>query len=133
MIFDSSGNLYGTYEFGGTGGGGIVYELVRSGGGWNFVTLYNLVGQGGPLASLTIDAAGNLYGTASSDGQHGCGAVFKLVPSGGNWTYTSLHDFDCSDGAYPASNVSFDADGNLYGTTANGGAYNDGTVWEITP
>ena len=61
------------------------------------------------------------------------GNVFKLTPSGGGWTYSSLHDFTGgSDGAYPYSNVTFDAAGNLYGT-ASGGGRGVGVVWEITP
>jgi uncharacterized repeat protein (TIGR03803 family) len=81
-----------------------------------------------------MDAAGNLYGTTYWDGAYASGAVFKLTPSNGGWTYTSLHDFTGgSDGADPISNVVFDANGNLYGTTSYGGAYNYGVVWEITP
>lgn len=62
------------------------------------------------------------------------GSVFKLTPSNGSWTYTSLHDFTGgTDGANPTSNVVFDASGNLYGTAYGGGGYGDGVVWEITP
>ena len=81
-----------------------------------------------------MDGAGNLYGTTFCDGAKGAGSVFKLTPSGGSWTYTSLHDFTGgSDGANPISNVVFDANGSLYGTALNGGAHGVGVVWEITP
>ena len=139
LIFDAAGNLYGTTAGGGTSNGGTVFELVRSGGSWNFTVLYNLVGSGsvynpGPEAALTMDAAGNLYGTTYADGVNNCGSVFKLTPSNGSWTYTSLHDFSCGDdGEFPISNVSFDAAGNLYGTTESGGANGTGVVWEIVP
>ncbi len=81
-----------------------------------------------------MDAAGSLYGTTYGDGAFGAGSVFKLTPSNGSWIYTSLYDFtNGSDGAGPTSNVTFDASGNLYGTTALGGQYLGGTIWEITP
>ncbi|MGC2109613.1 MAG: choice-of-anchor tandem repeat GloVer-containing protein [Candidatus Korobacteraceae bacterium] len=139
LILDGAGNVYGTTAGGGTGGGGTVFELVRSGDGWNFTVLYNFAYSGsqflpGPQASLTMDAAGNLYGTAVFDGANGCGMVFKLSPGGGSWNLTTLHDFTCgNDGGEPFSNVVFDAAGNLYGTAGKGGAGNSGVAWEIAP
>lgn len=139
VIIDPSGNLYGTANQGGTGGGGTVFDLTPvNGGGWNFNTLYTFLslggGPSGPGDTPAMDAAGNLYGTTYLDGAYFFGAVFKLTPSNGGWTYTSLHDFTGgSDGAGPISNVVFDVNGNLYGTTSEGGAYGYGVVWEITP
>lgn len=138
-IFDQAGNLYGATSVGGPLGGGSVFELTPSGGGWNFTLLHAFSYSGdarspGPLGSLTMDAAGNLYGTTYADGANGCGAVFKLTPANGTWTYTSLHDFTChNDGGNPYGNVSFDSAGNIYGTASVGGTQNRGVVWEITP
>ena len=136
VILDGSGNLYGTTTEGGAGAG-TVYELSSSNGYWNFNLLASFSGNpniGGPWDSLVMDAAGNLYGTTASGGLYGDGAVFKLTPWNGGWLYTSLHDFYCStDGCTPYGSVLLDAKGNLYGTTAGGGAYYYGTVWEITP
>jgi uncharacterized repeat protein (TIGR03803 family) len=140
VIFDGSGNMYGSTVHHGQGGGGTVFELTPSGGGWTFSTIYGLSGSGsGPQATL-MDQAGSLYGTTFSDGAHGLGSVFKLTPSGGGtWTYTSLYDFTGgSDGANPYSNLVFDASGNLYGTTSAGGtglacSGGCGVVFEITP
>jgi uncharacterized repeat protein (TIGR03803 family) len=137
VIGDASGNLYGTTTLGGSRVGGTVFELSPYNGYWNFNLLASLTGNlnvGGSWASLVMDAAGNLYGTTASGGVYGEGAVFKLSPSNGGWTYTSLHDFVCStDGCGPHGSVLLDANGNIYGTTAGGGAYYHGTVWEITP
>jgi uncharacterized repeat protein (TIGR03803 family) len=139
LIFDSLGNLYGTTYVGGAGSGGTVFELTPSGGKWIFAPVYNFTGPGGPRSSLTMDAAGNLYGTTWADGAYGNGSVFKLTASSGGWNYTSLHDFTGgSDGEAPPGGVVLDANGNLYGTTAYGGAngcgYSGcGVVWEITP
>ena len=148
LVFDSVGNLYGTTTGGGDGGG-AVFELSPSGNNWTFTTLYTFpLNTGGPYASLTMDAAGNLYGTTVYGGQpdcngsFGCGNVFKLTPGNGGWTYTSLHNFTgLSDGGYPYAPVILDANGNLYGTTPFGGtsyycsAYGIGcgVVFEITP
>lgn len=81
-----------------------------------------------------IDADGNLYGTWENAGSHGFGSVFKLTPTNGGWTYTSLHDFTGGvDGSYPISGVVMDANGNLYGGTLEGETYGAGVLFEIAP
>jgi len=139
LIFDAAGDLYGTTARGGAGGGGTAFELTSTGGQWTFNLLYsfNAPIQGhdfpGSHASLAMDAAGNLYGTTVYDGVDAHGAVFKLTPSNGSWTYTSLHDFTGgTDGAQPESNVVFDSQGNMYGTASAAGTV-EGTAWQITP
>jgi uncharacterized repeat protein (TIGR03803 family) len=137
LVRDAAGNLYGATSQLGSAGGGTVFELTPSNGGWTFHLLYSLSGSGsspGPLRNLSLDAAGDVYGTTYAGGAYGYGSIFKLTPGNGTWTYTSLHDFtNGNDGAYPYSNVVFDANGNLYGTASQGGANNFGVVWEITP
>lgn len=136
LVFDRSGNLYGTTPYGGSGGGGTVFELSPSSGGWIYTTLYSFTGLGGPNnCRLIVDATGSLYGTTISDGAYGWGSVFKLAPSSGGWVYSDIYDFS-GDGnlGEPIAGVTLDALGNLYGTTATGGGvYNYGVVWEITP
>jgi uncharacterized repeat protein (TIGR03803 family) len=141
LIFDQAGNLYGTTAGGGTGNGGTTFELTPSKGvgPWTYTLVYRFSGDGsdGPLGTLVMDATGTLYGTVAGTPNE-CGSVFKLTPSNGGWTYTSLHDFtDGSDGCQPVGNVTFDGNGNLYGTASSGGAQSCpggcGTVWEITP
>jgi len=135
VILDSSGNLYGATSAGGSGGGGTVFQLTPSGGGWNFSVLYKFAGTSecGPHGDLLMDSAGNLYGATACDGAYGEGSVFKLAPSNGGWAETELHDFTgAGDGGYPFGNLVMDASGNLYGTTYNGGANGEGTVFEIS-
>jgi len=141
LIFDAAGNLYGTTSLGGANGGGTVFELSPSHGSWTLTTLYSFSGNLGPYGALTMDAAGNLYGTTLKDGANGQGAVFKLTKNGQSWMYTSLHDFTGgSDGGQPYGSVTFDANGNLYGTAAIGGntvgqcdqGMGCGVVWEIS-
>jgi|SRR5450631_833838 uncharacterized repeat protein (TIGR03803 family) len=94
----------------------------------------------GPLAGVILDASGNPYGTTDGGG-NGTGTVFELTPSaGGGWTEKTLYSFGVSgsgDGNYPAAGLVFDAAGNLYGTTADGGSGcvspGCGTVFELTP
>jgi uncharacterized repeat protein (TIGR03803 family) len=137
VVFDNSGNLYGATSGGGPGSGGTVYELMPSNSSWTFAVVYGFNGSAylpGPYDSLTMDAAGNLYGTTIKDGAHGTGSVFQLTPSFGGWTETDLYDFPSSaDGAFPYGNVLIDAKGNLYGTASQGGANGYGVIWEITP
>jgi uncharacterized repeat protein (TIGR03803 family) len=143
LVMDSSGNLYGTLYAGGTetcsdGYGdylcGAVYELSPDGsGGWSAKTIWNASQtEGWRPGSLTLDAAGNLYGTTIWAGPGEYGTVFELQRSGENWTHTVLLAFDQSgsEGAAPGSLV-FDKAGNLYGTTAFGGANEGGTVFEL--
>ncbi|MGA2902606.1 MAG: choice-of-anchor tandem repeat GloVer-containing protein [Candidatus Korobacteraceae bacterium] len=139
LMFDSSGNLYGQTLFDGpSGGGGTVFELSPSAGGWTFNTLYSFPGginngtEGNP--NLTMDSQGNLYGTTFANGAYDQGIVFKLTPSANGWIYTDLHDFTGGDDGCGAwSNVAMDSQGNLYGTSSSCGANGGGTVWEITP
>jgi uncharacterized repeat protein (TIGR03803 family) len=135
LIFDQSGNLYGTTSHGGMGYG-TVFELLPAGGSWTYSVLYSFTGPAScaSYGNLAMDAAGNLYGTRICGGAYGLGSVLKLTPSNSGWTYTDLHDFTGGgDGAGPYCNVTFDANGNLYGTASAGGSERFGVVWEITP
>jgi uncharacterized repeat protein (TIGR03803 family) len=133
LVMDGAGNLYGATSDGGSGHGGVVYELSPYGSGWTYQILYSLFGAEGPYESLTLDAAGNLYGAAFGDGANEAGMIFKLAPSNGSWTFTDLHDFDFKAEYFPYGAVALDANGNLFGTASGGGAYGKGAIWEITP
>ena len=114
--------------------GGGVFEVSPANGGWSFHLLYDFPDPAYPMDKLVMDAAGNLYGTTNAGGAYGVGSVFKLTPSNGGWTYTSLHDFTGPEGQFPESSVVLDANGNLYGTTYGGGTNGyGGVVFEITP
>jgi uncharacterized repeat protein (TIGR03803 family) len=139
MIFDAAGNLYGTTQYGGASGNGVVFKLVPgSNGRWTETVLYAFSGGtdgGTPEGSLVIDKKGNLYGTTNVGGDnqcYGCGVVFKLAPgSHGQWIETVLYAFTGgNDGAFPWAGLVSDKAGNLYGTTqtsAGGG----GNVFEL--
>jgi len=146
VVFDSSGNLYGTSYSGGNladcskQGCGTVYELSpATGGSWTETTVHTFTGGTdgkNPQAGLIRDAAGNFYGTTSAGGSGKSGTAFELSPgSGGTWTEKILHDFPSStgDGVNPDAPLIFDAAGNLYGTTIAGGPLGYGTVFEIRP
>ena len=87
------------------------------------------------FGSLIFDAAGKLYGTTTTGGTSGDGTVFELTPTGGGgWTEQVLYSFgNTPDGAYANAVPIFDAAGNLYGTTSEGGTNRDGTVFELMP
>lgn len=139
LIRDRNGNLFGT-TFRGFHNKGTVFELTSQG---TFKALYTFSGKGdggNPWASLTHDGHGNLYGTTFYGGNLNrhicqshpprCGVVFELTPDG---TETVLYTFTGgTDGAFPNSGLIRNAAGNLYGTTLEGGAYNNGTVFELT-
>jgi uncharacterized repeat protein (TIGR03803 family) len=142
LIADSAGNLYGTTYAGGAYGYGTVFELSpKTGGGWTSRILHSFQltsSDGGyPDASLIFDGSGNLYGTTNSGGNYSYGTAFELSPTrSGAWTEKVLHSFGpdtSTDGWFPAAGLVFDASGNLYGTTAAGGTYAGGVVFELTP
>ena len=146
MVLDSHRNLYGYTISGGANDRGVIYQLSPPGGGsgpWTETVIYNVCSLPGcqdgsqPVGGLLLDSHGNLYGVASESGMGG-GLVFELSPNGGgSWTYTVLYDFcsqtDCVDGSGPSGALIFDAHGNLYGTTAGGGANLAGAVFELSP
>jgi hypothetical protein len=161
LIADSAGNYYGTTFSGGSYvhqpcafyGCGIVFELSpNTSGGWGETVLYAFTGGAdgaNPAAGLVFDSQGNLYGTTSAGGHvtsgcnnSGCGTVFEISPSSsGFWTETTLYSFKGgNDGWYSEAPVTFDAAGNLYGTTSTGGPGKScasgngcGEVFKLTP
>jgi len=134
LVLDEAGNLYGSTAAGGVGNGGTVFQLSPSGDNWTETTLCSFTGSYGPYSSLTLDAAGNLYGTTYRDGAFDQGSVFKATRSGNDWICTDLHDFQQGTGGVnPIGGATVAPSGNLYGTTSAGGAYGNGGVWEITP
>jgi uncharacterized repeat protein (TIGR03803 family) len=142
LTMDATGNLYGVCPDGGPQGNGAAFKLTRGGsGGWGLTILYAFPEHAdgwGPVGTPIWDAKGNLYGVTAAGGNtacdDGCGAVFKLTPrANGKWAYTVLHLFNGQDGWLPEAGLIRDANGNLYGTTAYGGAHNAGEVFEITP
>jgi uncharacterized repeat protein (TIGR03803 family) len=141
LALDPQGNLYGAVQ-GGKYRAGIIYRLSRVQGGsgmdeaWRETVLYNFTGgaDGGFPEGVILDKAGNLYGICGVGGSYGYGTVFKLSPHPpSNWEYTLLHTFNGYDGAEPVANLTFGSNGKVYGTTATGGTYGGGVVFEITP
>ena len=174
VTLDGAGNLYGTTTT------NSVYKLTHRSGGWTFARLYNSGSYGGltigpngtfyginassavfnlqppphfvpnlfapwiettlyslpagSYAGVVFDRAGNIYGTTYDGGTYGLGTVFELSPSNGGWTETVLHTFGNGfDGQFPYAGLVVDDAGNLYGTTIFGGAYGNGTVFELSP
>ena len=141
LIFDLAGNLYGTTVYGGANNAGTVFELTpTSTGGWTQSVLYSFDCADGcnpQSESLIFDGAGNLYGVTPGGGLYGRGVVFELTPTSSGWTESVLYSFTGgADGSGP-SGVIFDAAGNLYGTTWNGGRTSCGNgcgvVFKLAP
>jgi uncharacterized repeat protein (TIGR03803 family) len=140
LIFDAAGNLYGTTWMGGTKsccGFGTVFKLSPGANGkWTETVLHRFSGKDGsanPYAGVVFDAVGNLYGTTFST-TDGNSTVFKLTPGAdGKWDHTMLHSFGDENHGSLYAGVNFDAKGNLYGATVDGGAYGLGTVFKLAP
>jgi len=138
LVFDQAGNLYGTSsQF---SAGGYIFELSPPAGGsgaWTETTLYGTNSLLYPPASLIIDSSGDLYGTSSGgslETKSESGTVFELSPPAGEvtrWTIQVLRNF-AGPNKLPGR-LLLDSAGNLFGTTANGGAKDGGTVFELTP
>lgn len=146
LILDAAGSLYGTTLSGGginctyvdddQYGCGTVFKLSLSADGkWQEKQLYTFPGTDGIFPSgMTMDSSGNLYGTTYLGGTYGYGEVFKLTPSNANWVTTTLYSFTGgADGANPNA-VVLDAEGNVYGSTQNGGVpLQCGVVYRLSP
>ena len=125
LIQSADSNLYGLTDF---GSNGSVYKITPAG---VFTTVAAL--NGNP-EGLTQSPQGNFYIALASGGAHNFGAIQKMTPDG---TVSTLYDFcpqnGCSDGQYPGANVVVGNDGNIYGTTTEGGPNGGGTVFKLTP
>ena len=143
LIFDGTGNLYGTTNGGGSYGYGIVFNLTPNpNGSWKEKVLHHFTGGkdgANPYAAVALDPTGNLYGTTWNGGSHGYGTVFRLALGlDGKWREHVLHAFAGKPGKNPYAGVTLDSVGKIYGTTAGGESdcsyWSDcGTVYEITP
>jgi uncharacterized repeat protein (TIGR03803 family) len=142
--FDDAGNLYGETNQGGShnycnNGCGSVFKLSpNQSGGWVETTLFNLDGRSAgyyPAGNVVLGARGQIYGSAEIGGSTGLnGTVFALSPSsGGEWNSTTLYSFPYGDGASPFTSLISDGQGNFYGTTSFGGAFDLGAVFKLTP
>ncbi len=139
LLLDAKGNLYGTTWKGGAYGRGVVFRVSNKG---KETVLHSFTGKADgaqPIFdSLISDANGNLYGTTNEGGEpasgcnnYGCGTVFKLTSDGK--TFTVLYTFKGGeDGSWPQAGLTWDAEGNLYGETMNGGGSFDGVVYEVS-
>lgn len=132
VIFDSAGNIYGTTMFGGPadcGDCGTVFELTPNGTSWTQTILYSFAGGNDglhPQSGLTMDAAGNLYGTTLLGGPNNAGTVFELSRSGDGWTEKIIYAPAVDDSIGMYAGLAMDAAGNLYGASG-------ATVFELSP
>ena len=108
-------------------------------GATTFVSLYSFCPDGGqcvdgafPVAGLTADAHGNLFGVTSSGGTNGTGEIFELARSGSTYTFQPLHSLASNEGQDLVTPLIVDTHGNLYGTTEAGGAHSGGTVFKLS-
>ncbi|HEX3653559.1 MAG TPA: choice-of-anchor tandem repeat GloVer-containing protein [Rhizomicrobium sp.] len=135
LVLDNAGNLYGTTSTGGQFKYGTLFKLSPDG---KKKKLHEFNGGDGMSPNgVTADSFGNLYGTTNLGGSancfFGCGTVFKVAPDG---TFAVLYRFQghaAGDGADPQAEPVVDDSGTLWGTTAAGGAGDNGTIYEITP
>jgi uncharacterized repeat protein (TIGR03803 family) len=133
LIQATDGNFYGTATNAGQFGNGTVFKVTPAG---TYTVLYNFAGGGMdgsfPISPLLQAADGDFYGTTPSGGASGAGTIFKMTPGG---TLTVVHEFAGGqlEGGSPRGALIQGSDGNLYGTTRNGGDFNAGTAFKMTP
>ena len=137
LVFDAAGNLYGATYAGGPANVGVVFQLSPGTKGWKEKVLWAFTGGvdgAQPYESVTIDKAGNLYGTTFGGGANAKGVVYKLTRGkSGAWKQKVVYAFTGGDdGANPYSNVTIGKDGALYGTTDQAGADSSGVLYKLT-
>jgi uncharacterized repeat protein (TIGR03803 family) len=137
--FDSSGNLYGWAQSGGSGACnycGLVFELTESSdGSWAENDLWNFTGQndGEAPSAVALGPTGQLFGANAGSL---LGMIFELTPKPSDralWSLNVLYSFPYTDGENPNAGLVSDAAGNLYGTTDYGGINDTGSVFQMTP
>jgi uncharacterized repeat protein (TIGR03803 family) len=130
LAHDSANNLYGTTLGGGAYGEGTAFKISASG---QHSLLHSFSGGAdgaNPQGGITVDGAGNLYGTAGYGGTYNAGVIYKITPAG---EFSILYNFTgAADGAGPNSTLSFGSAGDIYGTTSGGGA-GSGVVYKLDP
>ncbi len=136
LVQAANGNLYGTTILGGAYGSGTIFEITPKG---TLTTLYSACSQSGCpdgnylYAALIQATDGNLYGIMQIGGAHNSGTIFEITLTG---TLTTLYSFcsqpSCADGQYPAAGLVQDTDGNIYGTSADGGTSGNGTLYRLS-
>jgi len=142
LAWDADGDLYGTTEAGGNKvSRGTVFELSPiSGGGWSEKVLYIFCANGSPCSDGAVPVGGvtalskDLYGTTNEGAFDGkWGTAYRLSPlPNGSWNETTIYRFSAQSGGQSTSNVSFDKEGNLYGTASAGGQ-GCGGIWKLSP
>jgi len=131
LVQGSDGNFYGTTALGGAHSKGTVFKIDSAG---SLTTLHSFSGSPGeganPVAGLVQGSDGSFYSTTALGGAHLRGTVFNIDATG---SLTTLHSFSGSpgEGALPFAGLAQGTDGNLYGTTALGGAHGAGTVFKF--
>jgi uncharacterized repeat protein (TIGR03803 family) len=142
LVLGPNGSFYGVTEYGGNNsataciGCGTVFEITLGG---KFTTLYSFCAQTNctdgraPYGGLALGANGNFYGTTAFGGAYGDGSVFEITSAG---KFTTLYSFcaktNCPDGSLPAAALVQATNGDLYGSTDFGGAYDEGVIFAIT-
>ena len=140
LIMDASGDLFGETSGGGANGTGAVFE-IQAGGSESVLYSFGATGGGDgsdPVGSLSMDAAGNLYGATQYGGANGTGTIFELTTAGREQILHSFGAAGSGDGNQPNGNLLINAAGDIFGTTSGGGssrlvASGGGEVFEITP
>jgi uncharacterized repeat protein (TIGR03803 family) len=129
LVLDASGNVFGTTQWGGDTGRGVVFKVTSVG---QESVEYSFTGAADgeyPNGGLAQDAEGNLYGTAYQGGTYNYGTIFKITASG---EFAVLYSFPGGEsGANPYADLTLDQQGNIFGVTATGGAHNFGTIFKL--
>ena len=138
--WDESSSLYGTAQWGGKYGNGVVYQLVFNGSYWSETVIHNFQTSSMPTG-LIEDPSGNLWGTTQTGGTYGGGLMYRLAS--GTWKESVSHYFciseNCADGDEPVGRLFMDSSDNIFGTTFIGGSGSScgstgdcGVVFELT-
>ncbi len=137
LVMDAAGNLFGVQPTGGALGYGAVFEVAKTATGYaataTVVASFSRTDGSGPMGSLIMDAAGNLYGTAEFGGANQDGVVYKIAKTAVGYAAapTVLMSFNGTNGQDPVAGLATDAAGDLFGTTVGGGDFTRGTVFEL--
>ena len=131
IALDAAGNVFGATDEGGAAGDGTVFEVAKGSGTITTLASFNTSNGAYALSGVVLDSGGNLFGTTMQGGAYGDGTVFEVQKGSGS--ITTLATFAGGNGTGPSNNsgVMLDSSGDVFGTTSDGGQFNDGTLFEV--
>jgi uncharacterized repeat protein (TIGR03803 family) len=130
LVIDSQNTLYGTCASGGANNDGTVWKFTQNSGAISVLGSFSTATAAGPSGQIYVDGSGDIFGTTQGNPEAQAGSIWEYNASNQTLTALVLFTAGSDNGANPHGGLISDGNGNFYGTTFNGGTFDDGVVWK---